>query len=44
MKKSRFAETQIVGILKEADFDVAGFQIPLEPSFSTGELISWRAE
>lgn len=44
MKKSRFSESQIVGILKESEYDIPIANILRTHGISQGTLYKWRTK
>lgn len=44
MKQSKFTETQIVNILKEAEADVALDELSRKYGFSNGTFYKWKAK
>jgi putative transposase len=44
MKKSKFSETQIVGILKQYDQGVSAADLCREHGISTATLYNWKAK
>ena len=44
MKKSRFSETQIVAILKEADAGMKGAEVCRKPGISQPTYYNWKSK